>query len=140
MLSVTVPYYLEPHLGKFFGNFTVVRPPSYDRPNSKFAVYEVVDIESAVAKYVYEKCRDKYINQISSAVGYLKRLRITHAVYYADMTREQKEKSQGDFLHSTVQMMVCTTAFGPGIDKGDISYVLNAKCYFSVLNALQMAG
>jgi len=48
----------------------------------------------------------------------------THA-YHAGLAHERREKLQADFLDGTVRIMVATIAFGLGINKPDVRWVLH---------------
>lgn len=47
------------------------------------------------------------------------------ALYHGGMEKEKREKSYQRFMKGYCRLMVCTNAFGMGIDKGNISFILH---------------
>lgn len=46
-------------------------------------------------------------------------------MYHAGLSAELRSRAQDDFIHGRVQVMVATLAFGMGIDKSNIRYVIH---------------
>ena len=47
------------------------------------------------------------------------------AVYHAGMSASARNRAQSDFIHGRVQVVCATVAFGMGIDKSNIRYVIH---------------
>ncbi len=47
------------------------------------------------------------------------------ALYHGGMEKEKREKAYRRFMRGSCRIMVCTNAFGMGIDKGNISFILH---------------
>ena len=56
------------------------------------------------------------------------------------MTKEEREKNQNLFLNDDVEIMVATNAFGMGINKSNIRYVIHANIPADLESYYQEAG
>ncbi len=119
---------------------------SFDRPNliykvrprSRVAkqVCEVLDRYKGESGIIY--CiRRKDVEQMAeslTAKGY-------HvAPYHAGMTDEARKKNQDDFVAERIDTIVATIAFGMGIDKSNVRYVIHAGMPKSLEHYQQESG
>ncbi len=66
--------------------------------------------------------------------------RIPHRVYHGDLPRDQRRRVQNDFLHEQAGLILATNAFGMGIDREDIRFVLHAESPGSLESYYQEIG
>jgi ATP-dependent DNA helicase RecQ len=62
------------------------------------------------------------------------------APYHAGMTEEERSKNQNAFIHEEVDIIVATVAFGMGIDKSNVRYVIHAAMPKSLEHYQQESG
>ena len=105
---------------------------SFDRENLFIAVNPKVELlEQALAflnKHRGESgiiyCQT--IKQVESLCRNLKARRISVLPYHADLDDETRKQNQETFIKGNIQVIVATIAFGMGIDKPDVRFVLHA--------------
>jgi ATP-dependent DNA helicase RecQ len=72
--------------------------------------------------------------------GYLNKNRIRASYYHAGLTPELRDKRQHEWITDQVQVMVSTNAFGMGIDKPDVRFVIHIDIPDSPEAYFQEAG
>lgn len=118
----------------------------FDRKNLYFAVKHVKKKKDEVLNYVREResqCGIIYCstrNNVEEVYELLCKNKIPAARYHAGMSNEERTKNQEDFIYDIKMVMVATNAFGMGIDKSNVRYVLHYNMPQSMENYYQEAG
>ena len=118
----------------------------FDRPNLHFDVvmpeakgpwlYRWVREHAAESGIVYCSTR-KTVETVCAA---LRKAGVAAAQYHAGLPEEERRTAQQDFLYDRVTVMVATNAFGMGIDKSNVSYVIHYNMPKDVESYYQEAG
>ena len=104
---------------------------SFDRPNIRFTLAEKYSGEQQVIGYVKKKkdeCGIIYCNsrwRVEKLAEVLKSEGIKAAAYHAGLETGLRNKVQDDFTKDNIQIVVATVAFGLGINKPNIRFVLH---------------
>ena len=85
---------------------------------------------------VYVRSRRK-TKEISD---FLRRNRISADFYHAGLDNDERSKRQADWIKNKTQVIVCTNAFGMGIDKPDVRSVVHMEPTESIEAYFQEAG
>lgn len=118
----------------------------FDRKNLYFAVKHVKKKKQEILGYVKEhrdQCGIIYCstrNNVDEVYQMLCENGIDAARYHAGMSKEERTKSQEEFIYDVETVMVATNAFGMGIDKSNVRYVLHYNMPQSMENYYQEAG
>lgn len=69
-----------------------------------------------------------------------RRVKIPIGVYHAGMTKDERHQAQEDFMADKTQIIIATNAFGMGIDKRDVRFVIHYNLPGSLEAYYQEAG
>lgn len=120
----------------------------YDRPNLYFEVRQMADSEKEdfICRYIRKHPDASGIIYCSTVVQVeelyesLKDRGFSAGKYHGRMAAEERNRMQNDFVYDNTLIMVATNAFGMGIDKPDVSYVIHHNMPASIENYYQEAG
>lgn len=103
----------------------------FDRPNLYFSVLRGEVKDKFVIDYVKKRQDEAGIIYVGTrkdvdALQVLLEIKgIKAGRYHAGMTDEERNQMQEDFLYDNLSVMVATNAFGMGIDKPNVRYVIH---------------
>jgi ATP-dependent DNA helicase RecQ len=118
---------------------------SFERPNLSYSLFEeeakinkLADILQKVpgSSIVYCKSRKRTKNVSDQ----LNMQGIKADYYHAGLTQEERTKKQDDWIKDRTRVIVCTNAFGMGIDKPDVRTVIHMDVPDCIENYYQEAG
>ena len=118
----------------------------FDRPNLYYRVETTRRKDAFVADYVRSHPGESGIiycatrKNVDAVQEMLRNEDISAARYHAGMTNEERRQSQNDFIYDTAPVIVATNAFGMGIDKSNVRYVIHYNMPQSMENYYQEAG
>lgn len=118
----------------------------FDRENLYFEVQEPRSKQTALLELVRSrpgKCGIVYCSTrraVEDVCAFLQEEGISATRYHAGLDAEERRKNQEDFLFDRVQVMVATNAFGMGIDKSDVRYVIHYNMPKDLESYYQEAG
>ncbi|GAA4436632.1 DNA helicase RecQ [Bremerella cremea] len=128
----------------------LVRPEflvgSFDRPNLVYRVERRKDrfeqIREVVARHPNESGVVYCIRRadVESIAEQLNESGIKALPYHAGLSDEQRQSHQDDFIQERVDVIVATVAFGMGIDKSNVRYVVHAGMPKSLESYQQESG
>lgn len=123
-----------------------VMTTGFDRPNLYFEVQSPKDKFSALLKIVNknrDKCGIVYCisrKNVEEVCERLCRNGISASRYHAGLDDDERKHNQEDFIFDRKRVMVATNAFGMGIDKSDVSYVVHYNMPKNIESYYQEAG
>ncbi|MDO4621679.1 MAG: DNA helicase RecQ [Eubacteriales bacterium] len=117
----------------------------FDRPNLYFQV-EQAEKQSFIENYVREHADESGIiycatrKNTDAVFEMLVKKGIAARRYHAGMSAGDRMQSQNDFIYDRASVIAATNAFGMGIDKADVRYVIHYNMPSSMENYYQEAG
>ncbi len=116
------------------------------RNNLSYQVVNCEDKISYVHKYVLAHKEQTGIVYARSRKGviklteFLKKRKCKAGAYHGGMKTEDKNKNLVDWIDDKIKVMVATNAFGMGIDKADVRYVIHIDLPPNLEEYIQEAG
>ena len=118
----------------------------FDRPNLYFEVVQPKSKYAALRAILREKTGQSGIvycatrKNVEEVTDKLTLDGFSVGRYHAGLSDEERRQSQEDFQYDRVQLMVATNAFGMGIDKSNVSFVIHYNMPKSMEAYYQEAG
>lgn len=125
-----------------------VQVNGFDRPNLRLSSFELtprdrtrwllgyLTAHPTWSGIVYATTRKK-VDELAEA---LRAAGVTAVSYHAGMENDERAASQEAFVRDEARLMVATNAFGMGIDKSDVRFVVNCGLPLSLEEYYQEAG
>ena len=118
---------------------------SFERPNLSYSCFKVEvkinkilevlqKVPGSGIVYCRSRRRTKEISEL------LKLHKVSADFYHAGLTQEERNTKQESWIGNNIRVMVCTNAFGMGIDKPDVRTVVHADVPDCLENYYQEAG
>lgn len=124
----------------------VLSSTGFDRPNLYFEVLRPKHRDEALCAVMAEKRSESGIiycatrKAVEDVCELLRAEGFAAGRYHAGLSDEERRQSQEDFQYDRLQVMVATNAFGMGIDKSNVRYVIHYNMPRSMEAYYQEAG
>ena len=130
-LGLSNPYFLVTGFDRENLFFQVDKPKSKDR-----FILDYLDRHKGESGIIYCATR----KNVDSLYTLLKKWNISVAKYHAGMSIEERKQMQDDFVFDYTSIVIETNAFGMGIDKSNVRFVIHYNMPSSMENYYQEAG
>ncbi len=131
---------LKLHSPKIFIN-------GFDRENITFKVEKPIDGDAYIVNYLKANSKKSGIiyattrKEVDSLYSYLKDIKgFNVAKYHAGLSETERKEFQDDFLKDKSPIMIATNAFGMGIDKSNVRFVIHKNIPKDLESYYQEAG
>ena len=145
--TATATKYVENDIKKLLGLDTAnVYVTGFDRPNLSFSVIRTPKRMDYVVHYVRQHANENGIiycatrKDVDRVYGNLTRAGIKVGHYHGGLSDEVRREMQNAYADDKLQVMVATNAFGMGIDKSNVRYVLHYQMPRNMESYYQEAG
>lgn len=118
----------------------------FERENLSFHIVKGKDKATYIRSFLNEHQHDSGIiyaatrKQVDSLYEMLRKRGLPVERYHAGLSEEERKQAQAAFIHDEKSLMVATNAFGMGIDKSNVRYVIHYAMPMNIEAYYQEAG
>lgn len=119
---------------------------SFNRPNLMYSVNRKDRVESQILEFVKEHRGESGIiyrtsrDSVTNLAEFLQYNNIKALPYHAGMDQDERKKNQEAFNTDEAEIIVATIAFGMGIDKSNVRYVIHGDLPKNIEGYYQETG
>ena len=118
---------------------------SFEKPNLSFSAFnadskfnKLLEVLQKVPGTAIVYCRNR--KRTKEIANLLRLNKISADFYHAGLLQEQRNQKQENWIQNKIRVIVCTNAFGMGIDKPDVRVVVHMDIPDNLENYYQEAG
>ena len=130
-LGLTNPYFLVTGFDRENLFFQVDKPHNKER-----FILDFIERHRGESGIIYCATR----KNVDSLYTLLRKQHISVGKYHAGMSNEERKQMQNDFVFDYTSIVIATNAFGMGIDKSNVRFVIHYNMPSSMENYYQEAG
>ncbi|ADO77329.1 DNA helicase RecQ [Halanaerobium praevalens] len=118
----------------------------FDRSNLSFKLKKAVDKDQFLKDYLEVNSKESGIiyaatrKEVNRIYKLLANLDYQIAPYHAGLSEEERTLAQEDFIYDKIKLVVATNAFGMGIDKSNVRFVIHYNMPKNMESYYQEAG
>ena len=119
---------------------------TFKRSNLAFSIVKGQDRDQYLLDFINNNLEETGIVYVATRKNaeklhqLLQKRGINASLYHGGLSPDEREKAQESFLHDEVNVMIATNAFGMGIDKSNVRYVIHYQLPKNLESYYQEAG